>query len=103
MSLEYVERRINEALKLSKGNATKARQIVIKWCQDDIRLLHGMTKAHLNGIVAYNIERVASGRSAKAKAKGSAGAAPHLDAQPARFSPVGQGLYSFRGIGTRVL
>ena len=67
MSLEYVERRIAEALKLAKGNETRARQTVIKWCEEDQRLLHGITKAHLNGIVAYNIERVASGRSAKAK------------------------------------
>jgi hypothetical protein len=69
MSLEYVERRINEALKLSKGNVTKARQTVIKWCQEDSKLLHGLTKAHLNGIVAYNIDRVASGRSDKSKKK----------------------------------
>lgn len=69
MSLEYVERRINEALDQAKGNVTKARQLVIKAAQDDLRLLHGLTKAHLNGIVAYNIERVASGRSDKGKKK----------------------------------
>lgn len=69
MSLEYVEKRINEALKLSKGNITKARQTVIKWCQEDVKLLHALTKAHLNGIVAYNVERVASGRNDKAKKK----------------------------------
>ncbi len=69
MSLEYVERRINEALKLSKGNTTKARQTVIKWCEEDAKLLHGLTKAHLNGIVAYNVERIASGRNDKSKKK----------------------------------
>ncbi len=69
MSLDYVEKRIDEALKLSKGNATKARQTVIKWCQEDLKLLHGLTKAHLNGIVAYNIDRVTSGRSDKSKKK----------------------------------
>jgi hypothetical protein len=67
MSLAYVENRINEALKQSKGNETRARQIVIKWCEEDSKLLQGLTRAHLNGIVAYNIERVASGRSAKSK------------------------------------
>ena len=72
MSLEYVEKRISEALKLSKGNATKARQTIIKWCQDDLKLLHGLTKAHLNGIVAYNVERVASGRNDKSKKKPAA-------------------------------
>src|SRR5262245_28489566 len=69
MSLEYVERRIEEALKAAKGNSTKARQTVIKWCQDDAKLLHGLTQAHLNGIVAYNIDRVISGRSDKNKKK----------------------------------
>lgn len=69
MSLEYVEKKINEALKLSKGNATKARQTIIKWCQDDAKLLFAMTKAHLNGIVAYNVDRVASGRNDKSKKK----------------------------------
>lgn len=69
MSLDYVERRITEALKASKGNTTKARQTLIKWCQDDLKLLHGLTKAHLNGIVAYNVDRVASGRSDKSKKK----------------------------------
>jgi hypothetical protein len=67
MSLEYVERRIAEALQLAKGNTTKARQTIIKWCNEDPKLLQGLTKAHLNGIVAYNIERVASGRGDKAK------------------------------------
>ena len=69
MSLAYVENRIKEALKLTKGNVTRARQQVIKWCEEDPKLLQGLTRAHLNGIVAYNIERVASGRSAKSKAK----------------------------------
>jgi hypothetical protein len=70
--LEYVEKRIDEALKASKGNTTKARQTVIKWCQEDLKLLHGLTKAHLNGIVAYNIDRVTSGRNQKSKKKAPA-------------------------------
>ena len=69
MSLEYVERRIAEALKLSKGNETKARQTIIKWAREDVKLLQGLTNPHLNGIVAYNIERVTSGRTAKSKTK----------------------------------
>lgn len=76
MSLEYVERKISEALKQSKGNTTKARQTVIKWCQEDAKLLHGLTSAHLNGIVAYNIDRIASGRSDKSKKKAPAKPAP---------------------------
>ncbi len=76
MSLEYVERRINEALAQAKGNTTKARQLLIKAAQGDLRLLHGLTKAHLNGIVAYNIERVASGRGEKGKKKPAPPAKP---------------------------
>lgn len=72
MSLEYVERRISDALDQAKGNTTKARQLVIKWCADDAKLLRGLTQAHLNGIVAYNIDRVVSGRSEKARKKPAA-------------------------------
>lgn len=68
MSLEYAERRIKEALKQAKGNTTRARQQVIAWTYEDAKLLHALTKNHLSGIVAYHIERVASGRGEKDKA-----------------------------------
>lgn len=64
MSREYAEKRIKEALKKSNGNAVKARQQVIAWTYEDAKLLHALTKAHLTGIVAYNIERILSGRGA---------------------------------------
>ena len=67
MSLEYAEQRIKEALKLNKGNAIKARQQIIAWTFEDSKLLHALAKPHLSGIVAYNIERVASGRADKAR------------------------------------
>jgi len=67
MSLEYAERRIAEAIKLAKGNTTRARQQVIAWALTDEKLLQALTKSHLSGIVAYNIERVASGRAAAAR------------------------------------
>jgi len=67
MSLEYAERRIVEALKLAKGNQARARQQVIAWALTDDKLLQALTKSHLSGIVAYNIERVASGRAAAAR------------------------------------
>ncbi|MCD8563082.1 MAG: hypothetical protein LRY54_03340 [Alphaproteobacteria bacterium] len=66
MSNEYVESRIKEALRLCNGNATRARQQIIAWCYEDERLLHGLVKPHLGGIVAYNIERITSGRASKA-------------------------------------
>lgn len=69
MSSEYAENRIKDALKLARGNRNKARQQLIAWTYEDAKLLHALTKAHLSGIVAYNIERVASGRADAAKAK----------------------------------
>lgn len=64
MSREYAEQRIKEALKKTGGNAVKARQQVIAWTYEDAKLLHALTKAHLTGIVAYNIERILAGRGA---------------------------------------
>ena len=58
MSLEYAENRIREALKLSKGNPTKARQRVIAWTFEDPKLLQALARPHLSGIVAHAINRV---------------------------------------------
>ena len=67
MSMEYIERRVQEALELHLGNTHKARQQVIAWTYEDENLLHALAKPHLSGIVAYHIERVASGRAEAAK------------------------------------
>ena len=64
MSREYAERRIKEAVKKAGGNAERAKQQVIAWTMEDTKLLDALTRPHLTGIVAYNIERVMSGRSA---------------------------------------
>jgi hypothetical protein len=64
---DYAERYIRDALKMYKGNALKARKQIIEWALEDARLMHELVGPHLNGIAAYNIERVASGRSEKAK------------------------------------
>lgn len=58
MSREYAEKRIREALKLAKGNATKARQQIVAWTNEDQKLLMALTKPHLTGIVAHAINRV---------------------------------------------
>ncbi len=58
MSTTYTENRIREALKLSKGNALKARKLITKWCAQDQRLLQGIANPHMTGIVAHAIERV---------------------------------------------
>ncbi len=65
MSLEYADKRVVEALKLMDGNQAKARQQIIAWALSDAKLLQALTKHHLKGIVAYHVERVASGRSVK--------------------------------------
>lgn len=76
MPESYVERRIKEALKKANGNALKARQLIISWCMEDVKLLQSLTKAHLNGIVAYNIERVMAGRNGEKQKAPAAAPAP---------------------------
>ncbi len=63
MSKEYAETKIREALTLHSGNITKARKQIAAWAQEDIKLLHGLSRPHLDGIVAYQVERIASGRA----------------------------------------
>jgi len=58
MSREYAEGRIREALKLHKGNATKARQQVTAWTFEDPKLLQALARPHLTGIIAYAVDRV---------------------------------------------
>ena len=77
MSREYVENRIKEALKKSKGNKLLARQQLIAWTYEDSKLLHALTRAHLDGIIAYNIDRFLSNAikaNSKKKAQGAAAA-----------------------------
>ncbi|NQZ15035.1 MAG: hypothetical protein HRT94_09470 [Alphaproteobacteria bacterium] len=63
MSREYAEQKIREALDLTRGNKTKARQQVIAWCAEDTKLLYALSKPHLTGIVAHAVGRVASGKT----------------------------------------
>lgn len=58
MSREYAERRIKEALTIAKGNATKARQQIIAWTNEDPKLLQALAQPHLTGIVAHAVSRV---------------------------------------------
>lgn len=62
MSQNYVEKKVKLALQKSSGNKALARQQLIAWAMDDAELLQGLTRAHLSGIVAYNIDRVLSGK-----------------------------------------
>ena len=64
MSREYAEKKIKEALHLTRGNAVKARQQLIAWAMDDHKLLKELTGPHMIGIVAHAVGRVISGKTA---------------------------------------
>lgn len=58
MSLNYTENRIKEALRLSNGNTNEAKKQIFAWLYEDHKLLLDITRPHLNGIVAYGVDRV---------------------------------------------
>lgn len=63
MSREYSTKKIKEALHLTRGNATKARQQVIAWAMEDHRLLKELVQPHMVGITAHAVGRVLSGKT----------------------------------------
>ncbi len=63
MSNEYAESKIRDALTLHNGNVVRARQQILLQSHDDIELLRALAKPHIDGIIAYQVERVASGRA----------------------------------------
>ncbi len=65
MSNEYAENKIKDALKLCNSNMKLARQQIVALAQEDSELLKALVRPHLDGIVAYQVERVASGRAEK--------------------------------------
>jgi len=65
MSNDYAENKIKDALKLCNGNMKLARQQIVALAKEDSGLLNALVRPHLDGIVAYQVERVASGRAEK--------------------------------------
>ena len=63
MSREYAEKKIKEALHVTRGNTTKAQQQIIAWAMEDARLLKELVKPHMVGIVAHAVGRVMSGKT----------------------------------------
>ena len=63
MPKPYAEEKIREALTMHNGNIAMARRQIMGWAQDDEKLLRALVQPHLDGIVAYQVERVASGRA----------------------------------------
>lgn len=57
-SQTYATSRIQEALRQTGGNATRARQLVQQWVLEDQRLLYELARPHMKGIVAHAISRV---------------------------------------------
>lgn len=71
MPQTYLENRISEALKNSKGSQTKARQLLTSMAIEDDQLLLALTKPHLNAIVAHAIGHFADvSKKKKVTAKG---------------------------------
>lgn len=63
MSWDYVEKKIKEALDMTRGNSTQARQQVIAWAMDDPKLLRELVRPHMVGITAHAVGRVISGKT----------------------------------------
>lgn len=63
MSREYAEKKIKQALDVTRGNATKARQQVIAWALEDPKLMKQLAAPHMVGIVAHAVGRVMSGKT----------------------------------------
>ena len=60
MAQTYLENRIAEALKKSRGNQTRARQNLASMAIEGDQLLLALTKRHLNAIVAHAVSHYAS-------------------------------------------
>jgi hypothetical protein len=84
MSREYAESRIREALKLCRGNATRARQQIIAWTFEDAKLLQALARPHLSGIVAHAVSRVLS-KGAADEAEEPPPTPPAIDMSPSSF------------------
>ncbi len=85
MSREYAEKRIKEALAIAKGNATKARQQIIAWTNEDPKLLQALAQPHLTGIVAHAISRVVYRQEAEDVEEDIPEAPQSLDMAPDTF------------------
>lgn len=79
MAQTYLENRIAEALKKSRGNQTRARQNLASMAIEDDQLLLALTKPHLNAIVAHAVSHYAD---AIKKKKNSEDDAPPVPETP---------------------
>lgn len=63
MTRDYSIGKIKEALHATRGNATKARQLITAQAMEDPKLLRELVKPHMVGIVAHAVSRVVSGKT----------------------------------------
>lgn len=59
MAQSYLQTCILDALMKTKGNETKARQLIASQALEDDQLLLALAKPHLSGIVAHAVGRIA--------------------------------------------
>ncbi|MGE4313163.1 MAG: hypothetical protein AB7E85_02680 [Pseudobdellovibrionaceae bacterium] len=85
MSQNYVDKKIEEALALHKGNAARARQQLITWAATDPALLLGLTKGHLTGIVAYAVAKAQQKQVAPTYVRQTSQTAKRIDMAPETF------------------
>lgn len=63
MSWNYAEEKIRQALAQSKGNATRARQMIIEQASDDPKLMMALVRPHMTGITAHAVSRVMNNKT----------------------------------------
>lgn len=63
MGESYTESRLREALERAGGDEARAARLILGWVSDDPRLLFGLTRPHLSGIVAWAVSRAARRKS----------------------------------------
>ena len=53
----YADDKLSEALKLAKGNKSRTKAQILAWIAEDHKLLLGLAKPHLQGIISLAVER----------------------------------------------
>lgn len=96
MNRDYAESRIREALKISGGNAARARQQIIAWCLEDSKLMQELVAPHITGIVAHAVNRVMTMKEKKIPAPPQA---PKPVAKGAKSDPFGMEILKAIALG----
>ena len=98
MSANYLVSRIKEALYDAKGNKARAQTQLIAWAAQDAELLKALTQAHIKGIVAFHVDRVASGKVTQSVAPAKAAKKPQAAAKGRKMVNMAEGTEFARDI-----